>query len=171
MKRTRKKTINLNRRESYRISDQRYLTNVREEIACGLYGTSLYYPLNFSINLKPIFKISRTLQHKLHKRNNLPDVTLSALAPGVHSGDDGSFFAWVQTCGTSWGIQPFVATVTKSYLHKQKWNQFVIRALFTDNALLQRLIHIIFPCHSNLNCMWTRVLTFFSALFLQAGRY
>lgn len=54
-------------------------------------------------------KIGHKLQHKLHRRNNLPDVTFSAWAPGVRGGDASSL-AWYRHVGPA-GVQPSVATV------------------------------------------------------------
>lgn len=65
------------------------------------------------------FSINHKLQHKLHKKNNLPDVTLHATAPRFHK-DSGDLFALVKVYGTSWGRESFVATVIKPHLHKQK---------------------------------------------------
>lgn len=70
----------------------------------------------FFCKSKAIFLSNHKLQHKLHKRNNLPDVTFSASAPGFQKEDSGSFFALVSVCGTSRDIEPFVATVTKPHL-------------------------------------------------------
>lgn len=54
--------------------------------------------------------VGHKLQHKLHRRNNLPDATFSAWALGARSGD-ASFPAFTPMCETG-GVQPSVATGT-----------------------------------------------------------